>query len=366
MGSRLQPLLPDDFGSDETLAALKFSEEFTNRYGNPHPDFFPGSMDEAIKASCLKPAKERKMLALYFHHDSSVLTNVFCAQVLCSESVVSFLNENFVTFGWDLTHSSNKQRAVNMITRHFGSVASSTVKNVDVERFPVIALIYRLRGTTEIFRIFHGNQTLDEVMSRLLSAVETYSSQLVSEVREEEQREARDAVKREQDLAYEESLQADREKEAQRKREEEDRLEQERLDAAMKKSQEEEQARQDAEKQRKQEQIKKQLPREPADEKTEGVPVSQLRIRVPTPSAPPCDQNGPSGGPSKSGFLTRRFLASGPFQTVIDFLTSEGYPCQDYKILQSWPRRDLSQMDSNLSLQDLKLYPQETLTLEEK
>ena len=117
------------------------------------------------------------MLAIYLHHDSSVLTNVFCAQVLCSDSVVSFLNENFVTFGWDLTHHSNKTRyvrwertrrrrietllqssypffrAVNMITRHFGSVTSSTVKNMDVEKFPVIALIYRLRGNTEIFQV---------------------------------------------------------------------------------------------------------------------------------------------------------------------------------------------------------------------
>ena len=58
-----------------------------------------------------------------------------------------------------------------------------------------------------MFQIFHGNQTLDEVMSRLLSAQETFTSQLATEVREEEQREARDAVKREQDLAYEMSLQ---------------------------------------------------------------------------------------------------------------------------------------------------------------
>ena len=93
------------------------------------------------------------MLAVYLHHDSSVLTNVFCAQVLCSPSVVDFLNENFVTFGWDLTHNSNKTRAVNMITRHFGSVASASVKNMDIERFPMIALIYRLRGTTEIFQV---------------------------------------------------------------------------------------------------------------------------------------------------------------------------------------------------------------------
>lgn len=317
------------------------------------------------------------MLAVYLHHDSSVLSNVFCSQVLCAESVVGFLNENFVTFGWDMTHSSNKQRAVNMITRHFGSVASSSVKNMSVERFPVIALIYRLRGTTEIFQMFDGHLTLDEVMSRLLSAHDTYSSQLVAEVREEEEREARDAVKREQDLAYEMSLQADREKEATRKREEEERLEQERLEAAIKKSQEEEQKRLDREKQEKQDRIKRTLPVEPKDEKTEGAPVSQLRFRIPVTSSTNdeqdstnCDKNGPSSSGLRSsgqnGFLTRRFLASTSLQTMIDYLTSEGYPSEEFKILSSWPRRDLTQLDPNQSLKELKLYPQETLTLEEK
>ena len=78
--SGIQPLLPDDFG-DEALAGLKFAEEFGNRYGTPHPGFFPGSLNDAISESCTKPASERKMLAVYLHHDSSVLTNVFCTQV---------------------------------------------------------------------------------------------------------------------------------------------------------------------------------------------------------------------------------------------------------------------------------------------
>ena len=65
----------------------------------------------------------------------------------------SFLNENFVTFGWDLTFSSNKTRAVNMITKHFGSVAASTLKNLDIERLPVLVLVYKLRGSMEIFQV---------------------------------------------------------------------------------------------------------------------------------------------------------------------------------------------------------------------
>ena len=47
----------DDYG-DETLAAIRFGEEFAARYGQPHPQFFPGSLDQAIRESCLQPAKD--------------------------------------------------------------------------------------------------------------------------------------------------------------------------------------------------------------------------------------------------------------------------------------------------------------------
>ena len=40
-----------------------------------------------------------------------------------------------------------------MVTQHFGSVAASTVRNLDIERFPLVALAYRLRGVTEIFQV---------------------------------------------------------------------------------------------------------------------------------------------------------------------------------------------------------------------
>lgn len=54
---RPPPLLPDDYG-DEAMAAIKFSEEFSSRYGRPHPAFFPAALDDAIKESCIQPAKD--------------------------------------------------------------------------------------------------------------------------------------------------------------------------------------------------------------------------------------------------------------------------------------------------------------------
>ena len=65
---------------------------------------------------------------------------------------------------------------------------------------------FTLNGLFNILQMIHGNVTLDELMSRLLSAFETFQSQLVVEIRDEEERIARDAVKREQDLAFEMSL----------------------------------------------------------------------------------------------------------------------------------------------------------------
>jgi len=43
---------------DETVGCLHFADEFSSRYGPIHPEFFPGTLDEAIKEACMKPARE--------------------------------------------------------------------------------------------------------------------------------------------------------------------------------------------------------------------------------------------------------------------------------------------------------------------
>ena len=150
------------------------------------------------------------------------------------------------------------------------------------------------------------------------------------------------------------------------------------------------------------------LPKEPKEEKEEGKPVSKIRFRVPVMSheddadnANKDDKrtqpNGVVGGAGPGGNqLERRFLASQTLQTVLDYLTIKGYPSSEYKVLSSWPRRDVSKslfipcvpgirasiryqylsktffifqlttLDTKQTLMSLKLYPQDTLILEEK
>jgi hypothetical protein len=339
----IQPLLPDHFG-DEALAGIKFAEEFTNRYGHPSPQFFPGSLDDALNESCNKKSSDRKMLALYLHHDHSVLTNIFCTQVLCADAVIGLLNEHFVTWGWDLTFASNKQRLIDMINRHFGSIPASTLRNFALEKYPVVIIISKLKGSMEILKMIHGNTTLMEFMTEVLSATESYTQQLGLERHEERERNERNYVKDEQERAYQEAQMLDEVKEKEREDAEAEAKLQEQMDHAKRISEQEAKELEERQAQAEQNQAKQLLADEPSVE--DSAPLANIRFRTPGET------------------LTRRFYATDKLSTLLTFLTSVGYNHANFKVLSSWPRRDISVLDPGSSLEDLKLCPQETLTLE--
>lgn len=83
---------------------------FSYRYGDCHPVFFIGSLEAAFQEAFYVKARDRKLLAICLHRDESVLTNMFCSQMLCAESIVSYLSQNFITWAWDLTKDANRAR----------------------------------------------------------------------------------------------------------------------------------------------------------------------------------------------------------------------------------------------------------------
>nr|CAH7718762.1 unnamed protein product [Callosobruchus chinensis] len=68
----------------------------------------------------------------------------------------------------------------------------------------------------------------------------------------------------------------------------------------------------------------------------------------------------------KGEFIERRFEANTPLKVLLDFLVVQGYPAEEFKVISSWPRRDLTALDKNQTLKDLNLCPQETVILEER
>ncbi|KAH3697404.1 FAS-associated factor 1-like [Dreissena polymorpha] len=340
------PLIPETV-KDETEALEHFTREFRDRYGECHPVFYVGSLDNAIRDALLCSAKERKLLAIYLHHDTSIFSHVFCSQTLCNEGIVNFITSNFLTWAWDMTLETNSARLITMATRHFGSVAANQIRSYKPDNLPVILIISRARATNEVVDVIRGDVTVDELMSKLLQDVEVFQQQQQKDIVEEAEREARESIRSEQDFAYKQSLEADRKKQEARVEEERRQAEQERKER-VKQEQEARRVREEEEKKKRiEEQLAQQVPDEPPEGCTEV--TCTLRIRCP-------DRE----------MLLRRFYGRNKLRAVMNFITSKGFHLSDYKLLTTFPRRDLSEADTNKTLEDLKLCPQETLILEER
>ncbi|KAM9796782.1 FAS-associated factor 1 [Syngnathus typhle] len=332
---RKTPMMPEN-SENEADALLHFTAEFSSRYGENHPVFFIGSLEAASQESFYGKARERKMLAIYLHNDDSVLSNVFCSQMMCADSIVSYLSQNFITWAWDVTKEANKARLLTMCTRHFGSVVTQTIRTYKTDQFPLLLIVMGKRTSNEVLNVIHGNTTVDELMTRLMEAMEIFTAQQQEDIKDEDEREAREMVKREQDEAYRLSLEADRKKREAQEREE---AEQVRLEQMRKEQEEEKEAIRLS--------LEQTLPPEPGEESSEQ--VSKLRIRTPS-----------------GEFLERRFLGSCKLQVLFDFVASKGYPFDEFKLLTTFPRRNITQLDPRSTLLEAKLFPQETLFLEAK
>ncbi len=78
------------------------------------------------------------------------------------------------------------------------------------------------------------------------------------------------------------------------------------------------------------------LPPEPKEEG--GEPISKLRIRTPS-----------------GEFLERQFLGSCKLQVLFDFVASKGYPSDEFKLLTTFPRRNVSShMHTNIYYRFMK------------
>ncbi|XP_043578100.1 FAS-associated factor 1 isoform X2 [Bombus pyrosoma] len=313
--TKTQRLMPENV-TDETIGTIHFAEEFKKRYGPAHPKFFTGTFEDAVKESCLKPAKERKLLAVYLHHDNSVLANVFCTQLLSCEAVLQVLSANFIVWGWDITFESNKQKFLSSVKQSLGSFATLAMENIDVDTLPALVIIMRARSITEMFTVIHANVGVNELLTNLIHVVEVFQEQRRTDIGVEEERQARERVKQEQDRAYQESLAADRAKEEAKQMQEE--LEKQRKEQA-----ENERLAEEARKEAHRQAVESSLPPEPQQSTGDGV----LKVRVRLPAGK---------------FLERRFQSDTPLQTLLNFLIVEGYPTEEYKVLCSWPRRDVS------------------------
>ncbi|CAH8616647.1 unnamed protein product [Schistosoma margrebowiei] len=413
-----QPLIPDDPSfEDPELAAQQFCIVFLQRYCRDgvtmSPPFSTCSLETALSLSVgTSQVCDRKPLFIYLHNDASVACHVFCQQVLCSSGLLRFLTDHdFSLWPWDITHTRNRERLFGWLEVKLPNL-SRIITSLTVDSYPILAMIVKLSSQLEVLCIVMGTGIVkmwppidhfppllnvrrsssshftssstttvqpmktddnsssmgtscgslkpDVIVAELWQAYTTYLELLEPECAAEREIIARRRVLEEQEAAYEESLRRDQEKEWER----------------AKAKAEEDKRKQLEEEKRINDEIKAtqhrlfmaaSLPPEPPTPKTpaaeaflstpNGVDgITTLRFRLP----PQCS-NDPN---VKHSTMIRRFAGSDILKHVFMFMESKGYSKSDYKLFTTYPIRDLTLMDENMTLANLDLVPQETLTLE--
>ncbi|CAF1200248.1 unnamed protein product [Rotaria sordida] len=318
--------IPDGCTND-AFGLEHFARVFNRRYGSTGPILYIGPLDQAIQDSLYSSIHTRRPLAIYLHNDQSVCANVFCSQVLSADSIVEYLANNYVLWAWDVTSDGNRTRLLETLRRCVGNQCAQRVGSTENDSFPLLLIVIRSRGSLELINVIEGKSTPSEVLLNLIQSYESYEQQRLRDVDEEIMRENRENLKKQQEDEYEQSLQADLAKERARQEEQDanERLKQQRL--------------------QQQEESKARLPEEPNETEKN---ITRLKIRL----------------PNDEGVLMRRFRINDTLQVLFDYLTTQGRMFGEYKLLTTYPKRDLTSLNQSDTFEQLKLYPQEQLILE--
>jgi hypothetical protein len=334
-------LISDDH-TCEYEAVEQFNKEFSERYGSLIPLFFLGSLEDAIKESIMLPANDRKLLAIYLHSDSTIYCNIFCSTIFCNEEIINFLSINYVLWPWDITSQKNEEYFYNLCLKHLGgSMVITTIKQFK-NKLPALILLTRVRSNNEIIAVIEGDSTKENLLMSLIQSDEMFQQQRSKDVIEEKQRDDRERIKREQDAAYQASLDYDK---AKRQKQEEEIMK----ELEIKREQEKYKLKLEKEFNDKKILFTNKLKPEPQSTYDNSKELTTIRVKE-----------------IDGKMLQRRFNINDPLEQFIYYLGSLGYFAEKYKLLTTWPRRDLTFEPKNKSLKELNLYPQETIILEER
>ena len=154
----LHPLMPENI-EDITVALATFKEEFHRRYGDKL-NLLTTSLEDAAEAAL----KDRKPLAVYLHDDHSSSTAGYCADVFRSETVTSYLNKNYLVWGFDMTDENNGQIFKGFLRKNFGPSLVERLEGFSERDFPLIIV---LGGNSHITEFLRSSLTLDAFMTKL-------------------------------------------------------------------------------------------------------------------------------------------------------------------------------------------------------
>ncbi|KAK6057155.1 hypothetical protein COOONC_05332 [Cooperia oncophora] len=167
-----------------------------------------GSVTEALHNFVVvfesRGISERRPLALYIHHDGSIAANIFPSKVLCSDAVSNLLRCQYILWPWDITHKENEVKLREWLEMVGMSEARRTLESVvyDKEKFPLLVIITKDRGSYNVNDICTGMDSADIVMEKLMAGIDTYTTIRNTEKTEEAARLERERIRQEQAHEY--------------------------------------------------------------------------------------------------------------------------------------------------------------------
>ena len=255
---------------DYTKEAAEFAREFEEKYGyvtGYYPHFFRGTFEEVREIA----KRTGKFIILYIHNENHEETELFCTQILCSEMLVDFFQGYCIGWAWDRT-SETHDAALTRLMRKELYDRFYMFPSARPNSGPMLIVLGTIEGRLTVLEQFLGFIPIDEILIRLISLVENYTTRLEKIMQELEQqevaRQGREQLKREQEAAFQSSLEMDH-----RRTKERDEL----LQAEQRRQ--EEQLKSKAAARTRIEQLSTMISPEPAENETR--PVSKLIFRLP-------------------------------------------------------------------------------------
>uniref|UniRef100_UPI00358EFDC8 FAS-associated factor 2 n=1 Tax=Myxine glutinosa TaxID=7769 RepID=UPI00358EFDC8 len=296
----LRMLRPDPRAqvTDPVGDVSSFIQYFEEQYDQQHPVFYHGSYSQALNDA----KRELRFLLVYLHADGNTDAALFCRETLCSPDVINFINGRALFWACS-------------VNRPEGFRVSQALR--ETSSYPLLALILLKEHRMTVVARLEGLVKPRDVISQLTLVMDANEHFLLTERIERQERVETQALRRQQDEAYFESLRADQEKERRRR---EDREQEQRI--------QEEGLRQAVEEERKREKLveakakcSKQLPPEPLTTDPEAVAIV---FRLPNDSR-----------------VERRFLSTDSLSVIHDFVFSLSGAPENFQLVSNFPRRVL-------------------------
>ncbi|KYR00921.1 ubiquitin domain-containing protein [Tieghemostelium lacteum] len=305
------PDVQTDNGQISTSSLIEFIDQlhypaFTEEMMNTYSAVVPQSFAKSFKEAMAEGRRQGKLVMAYLHSFNNDMSMTFCLDILRSEEIFQLISENFIFWVANITPEAEAL---------FFSL-------IQFESYPIVALVANY-GSPQLISMMQGVSNKSEFYNKLITEIESNQPELERIRDEEEESHQHRMIVEEQDLAYQESLKADKEKKEKLEKEqrEAENKAQEKLDHG------------------------KLVPPEPPKSKDS----TQIVFKLP--------------GDVR---VDRRFNSTDTLLTLRNYLDGEGCEIENYQFVTQYPKKVFKKEDFNLTMIEAGLHPQSILNVRDE